>query len=346
MRALLALLASGIACSGAGQKPRAPVVIPPIARVHFDDDFGLIFVTASVAGSAGTFLVDSGAHQTRLAPEIAGEHATEVDMFVGPVPFGPHDVSVGPLDGSARFLGRTIDGIVGYELLEQYVVTVDYAAHELAFYDPAHAPTGGDAIPITLGEHQALADVVLHDGANAVAATLNVDTTNPAGVELTTQFVADHRLLAGAPKLARLTAIRIGSVTLGPLVIETRASAGTLGAGLLQQFAVTFDYPHHRLLLVGREHPPALAADRSGLVIATFAGDLTRCEVIAVAPGSPAANSGIEVGEEIAAINGVPFAEIGLAALWSLLRQQGTVRLTIRHAGSERVVAVALRPLA
>jgi len=389
MNAVAALLvaASLAACGAAQQKPPAPVVIPPIARVHFEDDFGLIFVTASVAGSPRWLLLDSGADQTLLDRGVADElklavhdksssaqpggaisiaHATDVEMFVGGVPFHPHDVWVTPLHPLERFVGRKIDGILGYELLERYVVTIDYAAQELAFYDPQHAPTAGDATDLRIVDREALVDVVLHDRSKAVAATLKVDTGSMDALGLTAQFVADNHLFDGVPKLARpgiglggstqgelvrLSSIHIGSLTLGPLAVgynddgTKRAYAGTIGAELLQQFTVTFDYPHHLLRLGARERPPSLSVDGSGLVIATFADDLTRCSVLAVVAGSPAANAGIETGDEIVEINGTPFSELGLATLWSLLRQQGTVRLTVRHAGADRVVGVALRPL-
>jgi len=283
----------------------------------------------------------------------------DVEMFVGGVPFRPHDATVTPLHDRERLVGRKIDGILGNELFERYVVTVDYAAQELAFYDPQHAPTTGDAIPLTITNHEALVDVVLHERTQAVAATLKVATGSVATVGLTAQYVAANHLFEGMPKLARpsvaelarLSSIHIGSATLGPLVIgysdesTQHAYAGIIGAQLLQQFAVTFDYPHHRLFLAERERPPALGVDGSGLVIATFADDLQRCQVLAVVAGSPAASADIEVGDEIVAINTTPFSELGLATLWSLLRQPGTVQLTIRHAGGDRMVKLALRPL-
>jgi hypothetical protein len=358
MNAAVALLvaASLAACGSAEQKPRAPAVIPPIARMHFDDDYGLIFVTALIAGTPRSLMLDSGAPQTILDPDTGG--APDVEMFIGGVPFQPHDVALTPVHRYDHFFGRKIDGIVGYELFERYVVTVDYAAQELAFYDPAHAPTAGDAVPIEIKDHVALVDVVLHDRTQAVAAMLRVATGSRDSVGLTAEYVAAHHLLEGVPTLARegmqfarLSSIHIGAATIGPLVINFANRAlpppydGTIGADLLQQFTVTLDYPHQRVLLDARARPPALAFDGSGLVIATFDDDLQRCQVLEVVPASPAALSGIEKGDEIVDINDTPFAELGLPTLWSLLRQQGTLRLTIRHAGADRVVGIALRPL-
>lgn len=358
MNAAVALLvaASLAACGSTEQKPRAPVAIPPIARMHFEDDYGLIFVTALIAGTPRSLMLDSGSQQTMLDPETGG--APDVEMFIGGVLFKPHDVSVMPVHPFEHFFGRKIDGIVGYELFERYVVTVDYAAQELAFYDPAHAPTAGDAVPIEIKDRLALVEVVLHDRTQAVAATLRVATGSRDSVGLTPQFVAAHQLFDGLPKLARegmqfarLSSLHIGAATLGPLVINytdlttQRPYDGTLGSDVLQQFMVTLDYPHHRVLLDARTRPPALAFDRSGLVIAAFADDMQRCQVLGVVPESPAAISGIEKGDEIIEINGTPFAELGLPTLWSLLREPGTVRLTIRHDGADRVVGVALRPL-
>jgi len=359
MKRALALLAL-VACGGSQRADKQPVVTP-IAHVHFDDDFGLIFVTAFVAGAPRTLLFDSGADHMLLDPGVTA--GSDVDMFIGPVPVNAHAVQVVSLHDFERTIGRPIDGIVGYDLLARYVVTIDYAAQELAFYDPKQAPTTGDAVPVMLQDRGALVDVTLHDGADVVDASVKVDTGSTDTLRLTASFVADHHLLASVPSVARpvggvadgriakLSAIRLGSATLGPLVIGyaddhlPHAYAGTLGAELLRQFTVTFDYPHQRLLLAGRERPPALTVDGSGLDIATFPDDFKRCQITAVVADSPAANAGIDAGDEIVAINGTPFSDLGLATLWSLLRQQGTLHLTIRHAGGERVATVRLRPL-
>jgi len=126
-------------------------------------------------------------------------------------------------------------------------------------------------------------------------------------------------------------------------VIETRSPVLCCKASCPppRRFEVITDYARNRLLLTPR--PEALgqpfAKDRSGLLTRIANGVAT---LNLVAPGSPAEAAGLKTGQEIAAVNGKPVGELGVAGLTALrtaaagtplsvtLKSGATLNLTLR----------------
>lgn len=104
-------------------------------------------------------------------------------------------------------------------------------------------------------------------------------------------------------ELARFTLedFRIGTATPGPLRATTRAAPPSLvGAGLLERFVVTLDYPGAAFRLSHREEtaPPRV---EPGFSLA-FTGE--GVEVVQLFEGSPAADAGLRLGDRVTAIDG------------------------------------------
>jgi carboxyl-terminal processing protease len=70
-------------------------------------------------------------------------------------------------------------------------------------------------------------------------------------------------------------------------------------------------------------------------------------DVASVAQGSPADHAGLQVGDRVVAVDGMPVAEIPLADVRALLRgAPGTQHvLTVAHAGVRSDVALTLEDL-
>ena len=107
-----------------------------------------------------------------------------------------------------------------------------------------------------------------------------------------------------ARELARFTLedFRIGTAaTPGPLRVTTRAVPPSLvGAGLLDRFVVTLDYPGAAFRLSPRDEtaPPR---PEPGFALA-FTGE--GVEVVQLFEGSPAADAGLRLGDRVTAIDG------------------------------------------
>jgi hypothetical protein len=258
------------------------------------------------------------------------------------------------------------DGLLGFEVFQRFVVTLDYAAGTLTLTRPeAHARGAGIEVPFRFdGTHPVV------DGAiDGIAGTFSIDTGSRGSLALHRPFVVEHgleeRLQAGSEtvtgwgvggpargRLAGARTLRLGSVEIGGVLTElstqeqgaftNRYLAGNVGGGVLERFTVTFDYPRRVMILEpnGRAGDPP---DRSGLWLNAADGAF---RVEAVAPGSGAAAAGLAVGDRIVAVEGRPVAELRLPDVRDRLRgAPGTVlRLDVETAaGAARTVTLTLR---
>ena len=188
--------------------------------------------------------------------------------------------SVTVLDAAAGLpsLGRQWDGLLGYDVLSRLVVRVDYQRRQVTFADPAFfAPEKSAAsLPLTfLGNWPLVSAKILLPGREPIEAKCFLDT-GAGGLMLSNSFAAANHVLEMADKTAsssifgtggeskRLSA-RIDGLQLGPYLlhdlnagISPDVKEGALaspdigaiaGGEILRRFTVTFDYPHHRILL-------------------------------------------------------------------------------------------------
>ena len=369
---LVALLAAG--CSGNTAIDDIPVQVAN----------NLVLVPVQVNGSAPlAFILDTGASglviDARRVPELklsTGQsggartgggtvEASEikgVTIRAGKAELANADavaIDLAPLDAA---LGTRVDGILGYEFFQRYIVQVDYAAARVRVYEPgAFRDDGGHAVmPITLGEQLPLARVTLGRADGGMAdATLEVDTGLTGSLTLTRAFVeANHLLSAAQPRLRITTGallpgqvaaevVRVPRVTLGAADIEgvianvnpTEKDAGVrgkivglLGGDLLRRFIVTIDYSRSRILL----EPNALLLepdefDMTGMSL--IAPKLQAVAVRTVVPGSPAATAGVMPGDQIVAIDGRGTAQMTLSDIRAMFQRENIIYVLLLKRG-------------
>ena len=184
------------------------------------------------------------------------------------------------LDAAAGLpqLGRPWEGLLGYDVLSRLVVRVDYERQEITVFDPAAfvPPTGATSLPITfLGNWPLVPAKILLPDRPPIETKCFVDS-GAGGMMLSAPFTnANHVLEAvgatasssiyGAGGESKRFTGRIAGIQLGPDVLrnpvagfspDTKEGAlaspdigAIIGGEILQRFTVTFDYPHHRILL-------------------------------------------------------------------------------------------------
>ena len=351
-----------------------------------------VYVEATVDGKGPyTFIVDTGGH-TLLSPHLIrevglkpiGEAVTsgagEKHGTTGFVHFG--EIAIGGVrlldqDGFATDIydkaieGIPVDGMVGFELVRRMVTTIDYGRHTITFIRPDRfedGPDSGARVPFVFYDHLPNVPGRIGD----LPARFDIDTGSRSALDVTSPFVASHRLRdrftkgtvavtgygVGGPArsyVVRMPSVAIGSVTLeNPVVDLSEARSGTfsdpnfdgnVGSGLLKRFVVTFDYARQLMYLKRIEPvPPDVGTfDRSGLWINAH-GD--SYEVMDVAPGSAAAQVGLAVGDLITLVDGRPATDAGLSDTRQRLRseQPGTqVQLTVRRGSRMLNVTLVLR---
>lgn len=286
---------------------------------------------------------------------------------------------VGALDLSALPAreGHRIDGVLGHNFIERYVVVVDYVAEELRLFDPAKFEyTGsGTSLPITFaaGHPVVEASVRLPSG-DTIGGRFIVDVGAAGALSLTGAFVAAnqlrtrvgplvHRVASGgvggtmASDVGRVAGLRLGGHELRDVVTDFYGDSagvmsgnadwvGNIGGDVLRRFTVILDYPHRRIILEPHAgSTEAFEADMSGagLMLAARPG---RYIVSDVVRNSPAAEAGLEAGDEVLAVDGIVPNAGTLPDLRQRLQREGqSVELTILRGLETKLVRLRTRRL-
>ena len=122
--------------------------------------------------------------------------------------------------------------------------------------------------------------------------------------------------------------------------------AGLVGAGILKQFNITFDYTRKQLIFEkNRNYRKPDGYDRAGMWISQSA-DGKYFEVFDVVAGGPAAQVRLKVGDKILVIDGRRTEQLDLPA-WrerlKSLRPKRTMRLLVQSGDTRRKVVLTLR---
>jgi len=133
--------------------------------------------------------------------------------------------------------------------------------------------------------------------------------------------------------------VLLSQTTAGPL--SPRAIAGIIGNRIWRRFNTVFDYSRDRIYLEPNGFfDDVFRVDCSGLSITSTAASTV--VVKRVQEGSPAAEAGVLVGDEIASINGRSATGYSLSDIRSMLaRDLDTVNLALKRDG--KLIALSLR---
>jgi Aspartyl protease/PDZ domain len=264
-----------------------------------------------------------------------------------------------------------IVGTLGYELLKTLAVEIDYDRKTVTLFDGRsfHYTGHGIAVPFFFRGTQP----VVKGTVDGIPGTFQIDTGSDASLSLFAPFVKlnalTERLAAhlrgfageglGGPETAyfvRSKTLSLGGIQVHDVVTELLEDtggigaggedAGNVGTGILKQFNITFDYPHHTLYFDKNTNfgKPDLF-DRSGLAIQFRPEGII---VASVLKGSPAEKARILSGDRIVAIDGLIGNQISAERLFDAFWEQpcGTViRLRISHLGETRDVRIKLRDI-
>jgi hypothetical protein len=261
-------------------------------------------------------------------------------------------------------------GAVGYELMRQLVVTVDYAQQHLTFFDPASFVYRGRGVKVALESDPT--QVVVNAGIGGAAqGDFVIDTGNFGGLDINQWFVKKFAVLDHVPHryhgvfgqgaggdappgwIARIKTVCIEKSCVHDVITylsDGQASwdqhAGTIGEDILKQFTVTIDWPHHALYLeriAGRTRPEVF--NRSG-IISDFDDNGKDLKVVAVLPDSPGDKAGVKVGDRILLIDNRPPVAAWVHEEPTFLKPSGTtVLLTIQRGQQVRQLKIRLKNL-
>ncbi|HKA23646.1 MAG TPA: aspartyl protease family protein [Candidatus Eisenbacteria bacterium] len=326
------------------------------------EQLGLDFRQRSVAqGAAGS--VES----RQLGP---------IDFQLGTVTLHTETASAFPLVGLAPRMGHVMDGIIGAELFQRYVVEIDYAHSTLRLYEPKdfHYGGKGERLPLTykINLPYIEAAIRLSDG-RRLEGRYVIDTGSSQAVILLPAYAARESVQATVTKTVamsgqavggqtesrtgRLAGLDLGSLRLsqplvsiaqtGPAHFAVEGAAGNIGGSILKKFRCTFDYARKEMILdpVSDLADP-VPFDASGLVLITSGAAFDTITVSRVIPQSPAEEAGLQVGDQLLSVDGKPVTDLGVVRLRERLRQAGSsVTLAVSRGTRTWTVPLQLRQL-
>ncbi len=254
-----------------------------------------------------------------------------------------------PLE-SLSALGRKIDGVIGNDILKEFVVEIDYSARTINLYEPqGYRYSGaGKIIPLTTDEGLLFVSAsVTPEGRAPIEAKFEIDSGSTGAILLNTPFVQSYNLLATVPKTiqtntggvggtAKMFRGRVNNVRLGRFVIDhpithfSQATQGDyasskydglIGDQILRRFKVIVDYSRRRMILEPTAHfAEPYEIDMSGIELVADGDDLL---IDDVDENSSAAEAGVQGGDILLAINGRPAAEFTLDQIHTMFMQDG-----------------------
>ncbi len=373
----IALIAFGLVAAVGAQ--------PVGGRMPFESGRGLVLIQGRINGSrplsfildtgAGISVIDNSLIESLGLKEVgsttaigAGGAARAKSLEGAKLALDPLGEPVElpliglPIKGLEMQIGAPVDGILGRDLFDKYVITIDYRDRWVGFSKEPPAPGRGKVVPFKYerGIPVVEATVELSDGRKVVT-TLGVDTGSTRGVTLYSGFTTENKVLPfpgasietlsggvggmRASVLGRLNAVEFGGFRIARPIAQVNPTAvsgsaesadrgGLLGSEVFRKFRVVVDYPRNRLILEPNDDfDRAIETDMVGLGLTKTA---THVRVTRVNPKSPAGEGGVKPGDVLVEVDGSSAPTLGLTALEELFRTEGKTYSLVFMRGQER----------
>ena len=320
------------------------------------------------------FLVDTGSTVTHVSPEFAKRYGVK-----NPATDGATDIHVksatgatlvlAPITlrrlqlGEAAFedvravinatsceqlsahLGVKIDGILGFPLFRETLLTFDYP-HERILLAPAssRALLPGIAIPFSNSSKSPIIPVRIADRTFIALLDSGSDcalSINPIGLmplfgfgpregNIVSTLTGDH-----TQQIGRLDEpLAIGNYVVSKPIAHLSDDLSAIGGAILENFTVTFDQEHDRVTFHRETTAPIAPVPRRSAGI-SFAKSPAYWRVAGVVPDSPAATAEVETGDLVTRINGEPVERWDFRRYEELVAHAPTITFTFLYGTRE-----------
>lgn len=318
------------------------VTLPAQIAGHF-----FLVESAQADGGVRRFMVDTGSSATLVSAEVAqalarrersgarapvrvrgaqgGEVALESvtlrGLRLGETEFRDVPALVYDFSDLSAHLGVRVDGLLGFPLFRDRLLTLDYPRAQLVVGPlPAPAPAapampgvallafnnekGTPLIPVQMGNESFF---VLIDSGSDAGLHLNPAGLHPRFVEpprpgtIVSSLAGEHQQLVG--RLAQN--VLLGGHLVREPIVDLTDQLSSLGGELLRHFTVTFDQQRRVVTFARTTAGPVDMAPRRSSGLALFRSPIY-WRVMSVIPETPTAQIGIQPGDLIIRINGEP----------------------------------------
>ncbi len=267
---------------------------------------------------------DSQDHPS-LRKVVAGDYAVMGNHITGGL------FQALPLDDMSKDAGKEIDGLLGYDFIQRFVVEIDYAKQTVLLSDPqGYQPDpSAKALPISLSMGTPSIQTTLQgEHGDPIPIWLTVDIGAGASVILNDAFARTYQIsrlssrtmpsggfiISGSDTQTRgrMTSLSMGPFTIaGPIVtyadafMRGRNPGGALGAGIWQKFKLVLDYSDREIYLTPiADLSQPETSFHAGFSCDPDPNDSKIFRVSKVLTGWPADKAGIKPGDILQSLNG------------------------------------------
>lgn len=356
-----------------------------VTELSVDGSTPLDFIFDTAAG--GTIISARTAARIGIAGDetVSREGATGMASIVlstkhvvdaGDLRFQNVTLGIAKLDHVEKWLGMPIDGVIGWEILSQYAVRVNYDTMRIEIYDNKRFDydLGVSGYPVEVQGTVIFTNVtVAFKSSNTFTGKVMVDTGSGNTISFNTPFTEENDLLAEmdtyyeretqslstissriyTTMLANLSIsdYKFTAVPASIAIAETGALSwsgimGILGNDVLKRFNIFIDLQQQRMSLQpNRLYHEMFEVNCSGVEL-VMDDAFQRVIIDHVYVGSPAYEAGLKVSDEIVQINGASASDFQLQQIRSMLSQDGKeVEILIDRKGELHNYLFILQPL-
>jgi len=273
-----------------------------------------------------------------------------------------------------NYLGTEVHGILGYELFSRFIIELDYANKEMTLTLPERfrKPRKHQIMPITIEDTKpyVVANVEQRNGKKlwlkllidtGASHGLMIDPSSDTAIVVpgATVKTALGRGLGGliTGQVGRVNSLAIGSHFLENVLVnypdETYIDSlksgsvfrnGSIGGEILSRFDVIFNFPKQEMYLKrNAAFKKQFYYNMSGLTVKADGPRLKKFVITEVREDSPAKRAGIEIKDEIIAINHISTDDLNLNHLHSFFNRAPGKKLSLRIKRGDQVLEKVFR---